>query len=48
MLRPVGGGKSTLAEVLKNLMEREPIYVLKAGDDISPIFKSPQAVPCPA
>ncbi|WP_324754864.1 PrkA family serine protein kinase [Roseovarius sp. Pro17] len=41
MLGPVGGGKSTLAEVLKNLMEREPIYVLKAGNDISPIFESP-------
>jgi serine protein kinase len=41
MLGPVGGGKSTLAEVLKNLMESEPIYVLKAGDEISPIFESP-------
>jgi serine protein kinase len=41
MLGPVGGGKSTLAEVLKNLMEHEPIYVLKAGDQISPIFESP-------
>ncbi|MFD2738693.1 PrkA family serine protein kinase [Sulfitobacter aestuarii] len=41
MLGPVGGGKSTLAEVLKNLMEVEPIYVLKAGEEISPIFESP-------
>ncbi|MDW4549890.1 PrkA family serine protein kinase [Defluviimonas sp. D31] len=41
LLGPVGGGKSTLAEVLKNLMEQEPIYVLKAGEEISPIFESP-------
>ncbi len=41
LLGPVGGGKSTLAEILKNLMERQPIYVLKAGDQISPIFESP-------
>ncbi len=41
LLGPVGGGKSTLAESLKNLMERQPIYVLKAGDQISPIFESP-------
>lgn len=41
LLGPVGGGKSTLAEILKNLMERQPIYVLRAGDEISPIFESP-------
>ena len=41
LLGPVGGGKSTIAEILKQLMEREPIYVLKAGDEISPIFESP-------
>ncbi|MBI6628935.1 PrkA family serine protein kinase [Pontibaca salina] len=41
LLGPVGGGKSTLAETLKRLMEQEPIYVLKAGDEISPIFESP-------
>ncbi|WP_170395105.1 PrkA family serine protein kinase [Ruegeria arenilitoris] len=41
LLGPVGGGKSTLAEILKNLMERQPIYVLKADDQISPIFESP-------
>ncbi len=38
LLGPVGGGKSSLAERLKLLMEKEPIYVLKAGDQISPIF----------
>ncbi len=41
LLGPVGGGKSTLAEKLKALMEQEPIYVLKAGDEISPVFESP-------
>lgn len=41
LLGPVGGGKSSLAERLKNLMEERPIYVLKAGDVISPIFESP-------
>lgn len=41
LLGPVGGGKSSLAERLKKLMEKEPIYVLKAGDVVSPIFESP-------
>jgi serine protein kinase len=41
LLGPVGGGKSSLAERLKALMETHPIYVLKAGDEISPIFESP-------
>ena len=41
LLGPVGGGKSSLAERLKLLMEKEPIYVLKAGDEISPVFESP-------
>lgn len=41
LLGPVGGGKSTLAERLKQLIEMTPIYVLKAGDEISPIFESP-------
>src|ERR1700743_784225 len=41
LLGPVGGGKSSLAERLKDLMERHPIYVLKAGDQISPVFESP-------
>ncbi len=40
LLGPVGGGKSSLAERLKLLMEKQPIYVLKAGDQISPIFES--------
>ena len=41
LLGPVGGGKSSLAERLKALMEAYPIYVLKAGDQVSPVFESP-------
>jgi len=41
LLGPVGGGKSSLAERLKSLMEKCPIYVLKAGKEISPAFESP-------
>ena len=41
LLGPVGGGKSSLAERLKDLMERWPVYVLKAGNQISPVFESP-------
>jgi serine protein kinase len=41
LLGPVGGGKSSLAERLKSLMEMQPIYVLAAGDELSPVFESP-------
>jgi len=41
LLGPVGGGKSSLAERLKLLMEKCPVYVLKAGKEISPVFESP-------
>ncbi|PTQ09820.1 PrkA family serine protein kinase [Sphingomonas oleivorans] len=44
LLGPVGGGKSSLAERLKALMEVHPIYALKAGDDVSPVFESPLAL----
>ncbi len=37
LLGPVGGGKSSIAERLKELMEQEPVYVLKD----SPVFESP-------
>ncbi len=37
LLGPVGGGKSSLAEKLKSLMERQPFYALKD----SPINESP-------
>src|SRR5260221_3922081 len=40
VLGPVGGGKSSLAERLKMLMEKEPVFVLKAGDQFSPVFES--------
>jgi serine protein kinase len=41
LLGPVGGGKSSLAERLKALMETYPIYVLKADDQLSPVFENP-------
>ncbi|MGB3391790.1 MAG: PrkA family serine protein kinase [Pseudaminobacter sp.] len=41
LLGPVGGGKSSLAERLKKLMEKQPIYTLKVGGQVSPIFESP-------
>ncbi|MCG7505912.1 PrkA family serine protein kinase [Mesorhizobium retamae] len=41
LLGPVGGGKSSLAERLKKLMEQRPIYTLKVGNAISPVFESP-------
>ena len=41
LLGPVGGGKSSLAERLKKLMEERPIYTLKVGGQISPVFESP-------
>jgi serine protein kinase len=41
LLGPVGGGKSSLGERLKALMEKEPIYVLKFGDELSPVFENP-------
>ncbi|MGE4280935.1 MAG: PrkA family serine protein kinase [Magnetospirillum sp.] len=41
LLGPVGGGKSSLAERLKALMEVMPVYVLKAGKEVSPLFESP-------
>jgi serine protein kinase len=41
LLGPVGGGKSSLAEKLKSLVEVHPIYALKAGKELSPLFESP-------
>jgi serine protein kinase len=41
LLGPVGGGKSSLAERLKALIETQPIYVLAAGEELSPVFESP-------
>jgi serine protein kinase len=44
LLGPVGGGKSSIAERLKQLMEKMPIYVLKAGNQMSPVFESPLGI----
>ena len=41
LLGPVGGGKSSLAERLKKLMEDQPIYTLAIDGKISPVFESP-------
>lgn len=42
LLGPVGGGKSSLAERLKQLMERNYIYVLVAENgEVSPVWESP-------
>ena len=48
LLGPVGGGKSSLAERLKQLMEQQPIYALKANGQISPVFESPLCLFDPA
>ncbi len=44
LLGPVGGGKSSLAEKLKSLMQREPFYALKG----SPVNESPLGLFDPA
>jgi serine protein kinase len=45
LLGPVGGGKSSLAEKLKELMEVHPIYALATETgEISPVFESPLAL----
>jgi serine protein kinase len=41
LLGPVGGGKSSLAEKLKALMQLEPIYVLSANGVRSPVNDHP-------
>src|ERR1035437_9430515 len=42
LLGPVGGGKSSLAERLKELIQKFPIYVLADKDgNMSPVFESP-------
>src|SRR5690606_5755660 len=44
LLGPVGGGKSSLAEKLKHLMEKVPFYAIKG----SPVFESPLGLFNPA
>ncbi|GAM56201.1 serine protein kinase [Vibrio ishigakensis] len=41
LLGPVGGGKSSLAEKLKALMQQAPIYVLSANGERSPVNDHP-------
>ncbi len=41
LLGPVGGGKSSLAEKLKSLMEKMPIYILSANGERSPVNDHP-------
>ncbi len=47
LLGPVGGGKSSISERLKELMQRVPFYTIKAFNkvtnewEISPIYESP-------
>ncbi len=41
LLDPVGGGKSSLAEKLKALMEKMPVYVLSANGERSPVNDHP-------
>ncbi|MCG9738956.1 PrkA family serine protein kinase [Shewanella insulae] len=41
LLGPVGGGKSSLAEKLKSLMQNVPIYVLSANGQRSPVNDHP-------
>jgi predicted Ser/Thr protein kinase len=44
LLGPVGAAKSSLAEKIKSLVEYHPIYVLKAGDELSPVFETPLGI----
>ena len=45
LLGPVGGGKSSLAERLKELVTKLPFYVLTAEDGtLSPVFETPLGV----
>ncbi|QIR14468.1 PrkA family serine protein kinase [Shewanella aestuarii] len=41
LLGPVGGGKSSLAEKLKSLMQQVPIYILSANGKRSPVNDHP-------
>lgn len=41
LLGPVGGGKSSLAERIKELAESFPVYTVKIGNQVSPINESP-------
>lgn len=44
LLGPVGGGKSSISETLKKLMEKNFIYVLVADGEVSPIWENPLGI----
>jgi serine protein kinase len=44
LLGPTGAAKSSIAERLKSLMEKQPIYVLQVGSHVSPVFESPLGI----
>lgn len=44
LLGPVGGGKSSLAERIKKLAEKLPVYVLTYNGELSPVFESPLGI----
>jgi serine protein kinase len=45
LLGPVGGGKSSISERIKELMTKQPFYVLTAEDGtLSPVFETPLGV----
>ncbi len=41
LLGPVGGGKSSIAERLKDLMQNQPFYALAYKGEISPVHENP-------
>jgi serine protein kinase len=48
LLGPVGGGKSSIAEKLKELIAKEPVYVLTdENGQISPVFETPLSLLSP-
>lgn len=44
LLGPVGGGKSSLAERIKQLAEKIPVYCLVHNGEISPVFETPLGI----
>lgn len=44
LLGPVGGGKSSLAERLKKLMEKNSFYTIRISGEISPVNDNPLAL----
>ena len=44
LLGPVGGGKTSLAERIKTLAEKNPVFCLAHNGEISPVFESPLGI----